>query len=85
MEIDHYLATETFLKEEFEWLENIIQVRIESFFNMKDDEHSIYDIKPPIIGEESTYERFLLHYEFGFTERVIVAMVAASTLKPEIF
>jgi hypothetical protein len=85
MEIDHYLATETFLQKEFEWLEKIIRVRIENYFKASDKLQSIYDIKPPIIGDESTYERFLLHYELGFTERVIIAMITASILKPEVF
>lgn len=85
MEIDHYLATETFLQEEFDWLEQIIRVRIETYFKTNTEEQSIYDIKPPIIGDDSTYEGFLLHYEFGFTERVIISMITASILKPEVF
>jgi AAA+ superfamily predicted ATPase len=85
MEIDHYLATEAFLQKEFEWLGKIIRLRIESYFNAVEKEQSIYDIKPPIIGDESTYERFLLHYELGFTERIIIAMITASILKPEVF
>ena len=85
MEIDHYLATETFLQEEFDWLEQIIRVRIKTYFKTNTEEQSIYDIKPPIIGEDSTYESFLLHYELGFTERVIISMITASILKPEVF
>lgn len=85
MEINHYLATETFLKMEFEWLEKIIQLRVGSYFNTAAETPFIEDVKPPIIGDESTYERFLLHYDLGFMERVIVAMIAASTLKPEVF
>ncbi|WP_339893722.1 ATP-binding protein [uncultured Algibacter sp.] len=85
MEVNHYVATETFLKQEFDWLEQIIRMRIETYFKTNDKKQSIYDIKPPIIGDESTYERFLLHYELGFTERVIVSMITASILKPEVF
>ncbi len=85
MEIDHYEATESFLQKEFEWLSELIKVRVASYFNTKESAISIFDIKPPLIGEESTYERFLLHYELGFAERVIVSMVAASVLKPEVF
>jgi DNA polymerase III delta prime subunit len=85
MEIDHYIATEAFLQKEFEWLEKIIQVRIANYFNPIEGKQSIHDIKPPIIGDESTYERFMLHYELGFTERIIIAMITASILKPEVF
>ncbi len=85
MEVDHYVATEKFLQKEFLWLEQLVSVRMEAYFKMKEPERSIYGIKPPIIGKESTYERFLLHYELGFPERVIIAMVSASVLKPEVF
>ena len=85
MEIDHYLATETFLKKEFDWLSKIIRVRYESYFDIAKPKQSIYDLMPPILGDESTYERFILYYELDFTERVIVALITASILKPEVF
>ncbi|WP_452223640.1 ATP-binding protein [Lacinutrix chionoecetis] len=85
MEINHYLATETFLQEEFKWLEELISIRLQSYFNVAETEQSIYDVKPPIVGDRSTYEQFLIKYRFDFRERVIVAMIAASALKPEVF
>lgn len=84
MEELHQYGINNFLEQEFAWLKKIIDLRFNSFFSEGTDE-SIDDISPPLIGINTAYEQFLLEYQLGLSERIIVAMALARTLQPELF
>ena len=85
MELNRHTASKSFLIQEFAWLEKLISDRTSSYFTKDQLKYSIYDVAPPTISNESLYEQFLLNYKFEFEERVIVSMILASVLKPQIF
>lgn len=81
----HHKAINSFLEQEFSWLKQIINLRFESFFDPEFEDQSIENIQPPKIGEDSAYERFLSTHNLGLSERIVIGIALASTLKPELF
>lgn len=81
----HEIGINPFLEKEFSWLKKIINLRFECFFNPESEKQSIEDLAPPIIGIDTGYEQFLLDYQLGLNERIVVAIALASSLKPELF
>lgn len=81
----HESGINPFLEKEFSWLKKIINLRFECFFNPEAEEQSIDELTPPIIGIDTAYEQYLLDHQLGFSERIVIAMALAASLKPEIF
>lgn len=81
----HESGINPFLEKEFSWLKKIIHLRFECFFNAEREKQSIDELTPPIIGIDTAYEQYLLDHQLGFSERIVIAMALAASLKPEIF
>ena len=75
MEENFYL-----IQKELEWLNDFIQTRIERYFNPD----SKRKIPTPIDLEDSFYGRFIYENELSFEERVVLALVLAVEVAPDI-
>lgn len=76
---------ELFLEKEFEWLRKLIEYRLESHFHADESKYAIDRLTPPKISNTIEYEKFLTKYKFGIEDRVLIIMILASTLKPQVF
>ncbi|MEN2280803.1 hypothetical protein AAGF08_01605 [Algoriphagus sp. SE2] len=83
--INHHTELESFLEKEFNWIAKLIEHRMNSYFNHGDLKSIIYEIPFPKLSERSSYEIFLSKHDFGIEGRLIISMILASILRPEIF
>ncbi|MGZ8157290.1 MAG: ATP-binding protein [Methylobacter sp.] len=71
------------LKLEMDWLNQVIDTRLKLFFAQDCGYQSIQEIQPPALGD-SGYARCIERYQFGFAERITLALALAPTLCPEL-
>ncbi|RYG15210.1 MAG: ATP-binding protein, partial [Chitinophagaceae bacterium] len=74
------------LEQELNWLQQIIDIRIKSFFNLAHPHASIYDIEPPDISkDESFYAEVLKRDNVSLEERIVLLLSLAPHIRPELF
>lgn len=79
------LITKTILTE-LQWLDQIINFRINQVKNGADIDKSLLDFEmPPVNAGESMYADILIHFDFRQTERLIIAIAIATYINPVIF
>jgi len=77
--------TNTF-NHEMEWLSDIIDQRLNQFFDPEITEIQPFQINPPDLeNDPSNYALFIKEELDTFTERILVALALAHLFKPEIF
>lgn len=74
------------LEQELNWLQEIIDIRIKSFFSVEHKHLSIYDIEAPdITNDESFYAEVLKRDSVSVEERIVLLLALAPHIRPEIF
>ncbi|MGR9014056.1 MAG: ATP-binding protein [Gammaproteobacteria bacterium] len=71
------------LNAELNWLSQVIDTRLKLFFVHECSYRSILENQPPNLTN-SSYARCIEHYQFGFAERITLALALAPVLRPEI-
>ncbi|MGZ5076136.1 MAG: ATP-binding protein [Methylobacter sp.] len=69
------------LNNELAWLSQVIDARFKLFFSQECNYKSIQDIQPPVLGD-SSYAECIRRYQFGFAERVTLALALVPELSP---
>jgi len=73
------------LEAEFNWLNEVIGTRMDFRFGQESQYQSIYEVPLPSVEEDnSLYARIIKACNFGFKERVILALSLAPHVKPQI-
>ena len=73
------------LEKEFNWLSKVIDCRFKLYFKLETNYKSIFDIEAPnLMLDDSIYSRTVSHFNFGFRERIILALSLAPHLKPQL-
>ena len=70
------------LQDDFIWLEQILRVRMESYFKIKED--SIYNYVPSLPSEDSLYARIVKGYNMTTAERIVLLLALAPHIVPQI-
>lgn len=71
------------LNAELDWLKQVIDTRLKLFFAQECAYQGIEEIQPPALTS-SSYARCIEHYQFGFAERVTLALALTPVLRPEL-
>ena len=71
------------LNAELNWLSQVIDIRFKLFFAHECAYQSVQAVQPPALNN-SSYARCLDRYQFGFDERITLALALAAVLRPEI-
>jgi hypothetical protein len=72
------------LEAEMNWLLNVIKTRMDLRFNQSGKFSSVYEVPLPTLKEDSYYSRIINHCDFGFKERIILALSIAPHIKPQV-
>lgn len=76
--------TATFLEKEIRWLNSIIEARFNLYFAPDEEHQPIQAITPPALGKNrSEFASLIRDWDLGFAERVLLAIAAASAIRPE--
>lgn len=85
-EIQKIRDTAWALEQDLKWLEEILEIRLNSHYEGADGGKSIYQSAPPDLSEDgSFYGEFLNYYQLKKGERILLLMAIAPHLKPQIF
>ncbi|MCH2022164.1 MAG: ATP-binding protein [Saprospiraceae bacterium] len=73
------------LELEMQWLAEVIKTRMDLRFNQQGKYGSVYDVPIPSLKDDmSFYARIIKHCNFGFKERVVLALSIAPHIKPQV-
>ncbi|HWZ04720.1 MAG TPA: ATP-binding protein [Mucilaginibacter sp.] len=73
------------LNTEMQWLAEVIDARFKLYWDTGQKNAAIYDIKPPEYHDHiSPYARFIQEHRPGFDERVLLALVLAPHISPNL-
>ncbi|MEL7123685.1 MAG: ATP-binding protein [Bacteroidota bacterium] len=73
------------LQQDLLWLNNVIQLRMNLYFNQETNYNDIYEINPPNHkGHSSVYSNFVNKFKLTFEERVILLMSLCPHICPQI-
>jgi hypothetical protein len=74
------------LERELEWFAEVLDARLKLYFRQPGAVRSIFDIAPPNLSDsQSPYAQFVRHYEWSFTERVVVLLALIPLVRPQLF
>ena len=72
------------LEQEIDWLQNVIDQTIKQYLMQEGHEEEQELIPPPDLSDtECPYAQTVLHMEFGYLERLALALAIAPTIRPE--
>ena len=71
------------LNAELNWLNQVIDTRFKLFFAQECAYQSVQEIQPPTLSG-SSYAQCVDRYQWGFAERIALALALAAVLRPEI-
>ena len=73
------------LEVEMQWLAEVIKTRMDLRFNQQSKYGSVYDVPIPLLNDDkSFYARIIKHCNFGFKERIVLALSIAPHVKPQV-
>ena len=73
------------LKLELEWFAEVLNARIKAYFSSAPDTSPIPHIPPPdLSGGNSCYARFIQHYDFSVTERLVLLLALIPHIRPQL-
>ncbi len=70
------------LNKELNWLDTVIKLRLEEYFNKK--ENFTFINPPDNSSDTSIYAEFIKYYKFEYTERLAIILTLAPHLRPQI-
>jgi hypothetical protein len=72
------------IKQELLWFKEVLSARIQLYFGQECIHKSIWEIKPPLLTEKSSYySRFIQYYKSTPAERLILMLVLAPHIQPQ--
>lgn len=73
------------LSAEFLWLHQIINLRFSLYFGRETEYKSIYEIAPPVLGNDlSMYSELIREHQFSVDERIVILLALAPHLSPQL-
>ena len=73
------------LSEELDWLQSVLESRIESYFQQGNTETSIFDLPQPDLSKNNTiYGQLVRELELDAAERLVLILSLSPHLKPEL-
>ena len=74
------------LELELKWFSDVLDTRIQLYFNNEAEFASILDITPPdFSNSESNYAKLVRHYPMSFSERIVLVMALIPHVRPNLF
>lgn len=71
--------------QELQWLEQLIQLRLQLYFEQGAEHNNIYELSPPDVESSNClYGHIVQHYQFGFGERLILILALAPHVAPQV-
>lgn len=85
MDVNTAKANATTLLTELQWLRQVIDTRINLYWQRDTTYNSIYEISPPDLSDdESMYAKVLQYYNFSIAERIILLLALAPHIMPHL-
>jgi len=85
MDVKTATANAATLTAELQWLKQVIDTRMNLYWQRESTYSSIYDIAPPdLSGNESMYAQVLQYYKLNVAERVILLLALAPHIMPHL-
>ena len=82
-DIQHINAT--VLERELNWLENVIDTRLNIYFEQSSQYKSVFEIVPPLhLEHDAPYVQFIHYYKMDVAERIALALALAPHVKPSL-
>lgn len=73
------------IQQELSWFNNVLNTRMQLYFGQECEYKSIWDIVPPVYEEnKSYYGNFLKHYQTTAAERLILMLLLAPHVQPQL-
>jgi AAA+ superfamily predicted ATPase len=77
-------GAESLLALELQWLDRVLQARLCLHFGQPTDVRDVRELKPPPANDGSAYARLLSGAEWGFEERLLLALALAPHVQPQL-
>lgn len=71
------------LEKEISWLNQVVDTALTLYFKNESEFDSIYAISPPEFDEDLPYAELIRHNQFGYQERIILALALLPILRPQ--
>lgn len=85
MNITKAKANARTLAAELQWLNQVINARMNLYWGKTADYKTIYDIEPPDLSNDSSYyAQVVAHYSMGFDERIILILSLVPHVQPQL-
>lgn len=85
MKADPFVQNATALKNELDWLFQVLDTRIKLHFEQDCDFRDIFELPPPNLeNDQSSFGRFLLHYQFNDAERLVFILALTPYVRPQL-
>ncbi len=78
-----YLLNAKDLLAEITWFEQVVQTRLNLFFNEPSEVENISEIKPPHLTSNSVFAEFINFYHLSYSERLMVVLALLPHLFPQ--
>jgi AAA+ superfamily predicted ATPase len=85
MDITIAKANARTLAAELQWLNQVINVRMNLYWSKTSEYKTIYDIEPPDLShDDSYYAQVVAHYNMNFDERIILLLSLVPHVQPQL-
>jgi hypothetical protein len=85
MDITNPKANARTLAAELQWLNQVINARMNLYWGKTSDHKTIYDIEPPdLTQDDSYYAQVVAHYNMNFDERIILLLSLVPHVQPQL-
>ncbi|MGB1017238.1 MAG: ATP-binding protein, partial [Nannocystaceae bacterium] len=81
---DYISTNAAALEAELDWLAAMINLRFTAYFTPEDATASDVFVEPHSLDAYTPFTKMLRHYEFGFIERLALALALATVLRPQL-
>jgi hypothetical protein len=72
------------IQQEFNWFDEVVNVRLKLYFGHESSSETIWDIEPPNYkGKAGYYAEFIKHYQCSAAERLLLMLALAPHTRPQ--
>lgn len=69
--------------QEINWFQSVVDVGLTLYFKNEIQYHSIYEVLPPEVNQETPLARLISELELGFEERLVLVLAIIPQIKPQ--
>ncbi|SHJ76725.1 ATPase family associated with various cellular activities (AAA) [Malonomonas rubra DSM 5091] len=84
MKADPFLQNATALNDELDWLFRVLDTRIKLHFEEDCDYRDVFEISAPALNDQSSFARFIQHYQLTEAERLVLILALTPHVRPQL-